>query len=182
MVSRSNRNVGVAIIVVIVAIIAGAIIASAVNNHKATIKLTPAKSTTNTSSAAAGSVTPNTSPSQGTVTVAQPQTATTTSTTSTPQPTPSCYTAAQAASEEGQSGCVQFTGYAYTSDSGQMYLDQYTSAPYGFSVWIPAGTSGGSSIMNEYSGQSIDVTGSIVNYNGEPEIEVTSASQITQAN
>jgi DNA/RNA endonuclease YhcR with UshA esterase domain len=36
--------------------------------------------------------------------------------------------------------------------------------------------------MNEYSGQSIDVTGSIVNYNGEPEIEVTSASQITQAN
>lgn len=93
----------------------------------------------------------------------------------------SCYTASQAASEKGQSGCVQFTGYAYTSGSGQMYLDQSTSAPYGFSAWIPAGTSGGSSIINEYSGKDIDVTGSIVNYNGEPEIEVTSASQITLA-
>lgn len=95
--------------------------------------------------------------------------------------TPSCYTASQAASEEGQTGCVQFTGYAYTSYSGQMYLDQYTSAPYGFSVWIPAGYSFGPSLLNQYSGQNIDVTGSIVNYNGEPEIEVTSASQITLA-
>ena len=96
---------------------------------------------------------------------------------------PTCISPSQAANDEGngQSECVQFTGYAYTSDSGQMYLDQSTSAPYGFSVWIPAGTSGGSSIINQYSGQSIDVTGSIVNYNGEPEIEVTSASQITVA-
>lgn len=112
----------------------------------------------------------------------QTSTATTQAPATTPQtPTPNCYTASQAASEEGQSGCVQFTGYAYTSYSGQMYLDQYTSAPYGFSVWIPAGTSGGSSIINQYSGQNIDVTGSIVNYNGEPEIEVTSASQIRLA-
>ena len=99
----------------------------------------------------------------------------------TPVSTPSCYTAAQAAREEGQSGCVEFTGYAYTSDSGQMYLDQYTSAPYGFSAWIPAGTPGGSLWLNEYSGQSVDVTGNITNYNGEPEIEVTSASQIQLA-
>ena len=114
------------------------------------------------------------------------------STNSTPTPSPntqtpsqptasSCYTAAQAASEEGQTGCVQFTGYAYTSGSGQMYLDQSTSAPYGFSAYIPAGSSFGSSVLSQYSGQSIDVTGSIINYNGEPEIEVTSASQITLA-
>ena len=96
-------------------------------------------------------------------------------------PTPSCYTAAQAASEEGQTGCVQFTGYSYTSYSGQMYLDQYTSAPYGFSVWIPAGTSGGSSLLSQYNGQAIDVIGTITSYNGEPEIEVTSASQIKVA-
>jgi len=95
--------------------------------------------------------------------------------------TPSCYTADQAASEEGQTGCVQFTGYAYTSGSGQMYLDQSTSAPYGFSAYIPAGSSFGPSLLNQYSGENIDVTGSIVNYNGEPEIEVTSASQITLA-
>ena len=95
--------------------------------------------------------------------------------------TPSCYTADQAASEEGQTGCVQFTGYAYTSGSGQMYLDQSTSAPYGFSAYIPAGSAFGPSLLNQYSGQSIDVTGSIVNYNGEPEIVVNSASQITLA-
>jgi hypothetical protein len=65
--------------------------------------------------------------------------------------------------------------------SGQMYLDQSTSAPYGFSAYIPAGTSFGPSVLSQYSGQSIDVTGSIINYNGEPEIEVTSASQITLA-
>lgn len=99
----------------------------------------------------------------------------------TQQSTPSCIPASQAASQEGQNGCVQFIGYAYTSGSGQMYLDQSTSAPYGFSVWIPAGTSGGSSLINQYSGQNIDVTGSITNYNGEPEIEVTSSSQIQLA-
>ncbi len=93
----------------------------------------------------------------------------------------SCISVDQAASDEGQTGCVQFTGYAYTSDSGQMYLDQSTSAPYGFSAYIPAGSSFGPSLLNQYSGQSIDVTGSIINYNGEPEIEVTSASQITLA-
>ena len=95
--------------------------------------------------------------------------------------TPSCISADQAANAEGQDGCVQFTGYAYTSSSGQMYLDQSLSAPYGFSAYIPAGSSFGSSVLSQYSGQSIDVTGSIINYNGEPEIVVKSASQITLA-
>jgi hypothetical protein len=94
---------------------------------------------------------------------------------------PSCYTAAQAASEEGQTGCVQYVGYAYTSSRGEMYLDQSTSAPYGFSAYIPAGTSFGPSVLNQYSGQEIDVTGSITPYDGEPEIVVTSASQIQVA-
>ena len=102
----------------------------------------------------------------------------------TQQHTPStCISPSQAANDEGngQSECVQFTGYAYTSGSGQMYLDQSTSAPYGFSAYIPAGSAFGPSLLNQYSGQSIDVTGSIVNYNGEPEIVVNSASQITLA-
>lgn len=104
------------------------------------------------------------------------------STPQTTQPsTPSCVSAGQATNEEGQNGCVQFTGYAYTSSSGQMYLDQSESAPYGFSVWIPAGSSFGPSLLSKYSGESIDVTGSITNYNGEPEIEVTNASQIQLA-
>ncbi len=102
-------------------------------------------------------------------------------TTTPAQTTSSCSPVSQAASLEGTSGCVQFTGYAYTSDSGQMYLDQSTSAPYGFSAYIPAGSSFGPSLLNQYSGQSIDVTGSIVNYNGEPEIVVNSTSQITAA-
>ena len=138
---------------------------------------------------AASKKTPDNNPGSGaTVSPSQPNGS---SASSAPSATPSktgssttpasCYTASQAASEEGQTGCVQFTGYAYTSDSGQMYLDQSTSAPYGFSAYIPAGSSFGPSLLNQYSGQNIDVTGSIINYNGEPEIEVTSASQITLA-
>jgi len=120
--------------------------------------------------------TQSSTPSQTPTTTTQAPAATT------PQPsTPSCYTAAQASAEEGNSGCVQFTGYAYTSSSGQMYLDQSLSAPYGFSAYIPAGSSFGPSLLNQYSGQNIDVTGSIVNYNGEPEIVVNSASQILLA-
>lgn len=98
-----------------------------------------------------------------------------------PPLTPKCFTASQSAKEEGQSGCVQFVGYEYTSYSGQMYLDQSTSPPYGFSVYIPAGTSFVPELLNEYSGKDIDVNGYIQNYYGEPEIEVTAASQITLA-
>jgi hypothetical protein len=93
----------------------------------------------------------------------------------------SCYSASQAAGEEGQSGCVQFTGYQYTSSRGSMYLDQSTSAPYGFSAYIPAGSSFGPSLLNEYSGKLVDVTGSITSYDGEPEIVVSNASQVTLA-
>jgi len=119
--------------------------------------------------------------SVGSSSTSSPSTAPATATPA-PQPAaPSCYTASQASAEEGNSGCVQFTGYAYTSSSGQMYLDQSLSAPYGFSAYIPAGSSFGSSLLSQYSGQNIDVTGSIVNYNGEPEIVVNSASQITLA-
>jgi hypothetical protein len=99
------------------------------------------------------------------------------------QSAPSCISASQAVNNEdnGQSECVQFVGYAYTSSRGEMYLDQATSAPYGFSVYIPAGYSFGPSLLNKYSGESIDVTGSITNYRGEPEIEVTSPSQVQAA-
>ncbi len=95
----------------------------------------------------------------------------------------SCWTAAQSWNEEGQTGCVTFTGYADTSDSGQMYLNQ-DSSDYadGFSVWIPAGESFGQSTLNQYSGQQISVTGTITKYDGAPEIEVTQASQIQAAN
>ncbi len=104
------------------------------------------------------------------------------SVTSSQETTSNCSPVSQAASLENTSGCIQFTGYAYTSpSSGSMYLDQSTSAPYGFSAYIPAGSSFGPSLLNQYSGQSIDVTGSIINYNGEPEIVVNSASQITLA-
>ena len=98
-----------------------------------------------------------------------------------PPSTPSCSPASSAAGLEGTTACINFTGYAYTSSRGEMYLDQYTSAPYGFSVYIQAGSSFGPGVLSQYSGQSIDVTGAITNYNGEPEIEVYSASQIQAA-
>jgi len=97
-------------------------------------------------------------------------------------PKSNCFTAAQAWSEIGSTGCVTFTGYSYISYSGQMYLDQNVNDyANGFSVWIPAGESFGSSILEEYSGVPINVSGTISSYNGAPEIEVTDASQITPA-
>lgn len=183
MAAPTNKYTRLIVAIVVIGVIAGISVAVAANKNKtANYQLTPAKSTTSASSPSAS--TTNTTNSSTQTSSTQPQTTSSTSTTTTPttQPaTPTCFTASQAASEEGQSGCVQFTGYAYTSDSGQMYLDQYSSAPYGFSAWIPAGTSDGASLLSQYSGQSIDVTGYIQNYKGEPEIEVTSASQITLA-
>lgn len=159
--------------VIIIGVIIGLSIKSHQNNsHDSQIQSnnssSPSSVATNNSTTSPDSTNPSTS--QNTTTPA------TTNTTAT------CYTASQATNEIGQTGCVQFTGYAYTSYSGQMYLDQSLSAPYGFSAYIPAGSSFGPSLLNQYSGQNIDVTGSIVNYNGEPEIEVTSASQIQSAN
>lgn len=169
--------IGGVFLLVIIIIIAGN--AASKKSSTDTLASSTAKSSAPSSSSTSNPTTTPTitaTPVQGTpVAIPSP-------TTTTPAPsTPSCYTTSQAASEEGQTGCVQFTGYAYTSDSGQMYLDQYASAPYGFSVWIPAGTSGGSTWLNEYSGQNIDITGTITNYDGEPEIEVTTASQIQTA-
>lgn len=111
----------------------------------------------------------------------QPSTNQTQSQTST-NSAPSCFTAAQSWNEIGQTGCVTFTGYAYTSSSGQMYLDQDpNNYSNGFSVWIPAGESFGPSILNQYSGVQINVSGSITQYDGAPEIIVTDASQIQLA-
>ena len=102
---------------------------------------------------------------------------------STPAPAaPSCFPAAQAASKEGQNGCIQFmVGYTYTSAKGEMYLDQYSDYTSGFSVWIPSGYSFGPAALSQYANKTIDVTGQITSYNGAPEIEVTSASQIQLA-
>lgn len=95
---------------------------------------------------------------------------------------PTCYTAAQAWNEEGQTGCVTMTvGYTYAASSGNDYLDQYQDYSSGVGVWIPSGYSFGSSLLNKYSGQTINVSGTITQYDGAPEIEVTSPSQITLA-
>jgi hypothetical protein len=96
-----------------------------------------------------------------------------------PQTTNSnCITPAQAKKKAGTATCVQFTGYADKSGKGQMYLDQQTSYPYGFSVYVPAGSSFGPALLSSYSAKLIDVTGTITQYDGEPEIEVTSPAQI----
>jgi hypothetical protein len=160
--SKSENNaVGVIIFVVIVGVISGAIFGDHLYRvHQAKLS------------------TANSGPYSGGTTNPSPTT-TTNPTPSTPSST--CMSASAAASAEDQSGCVTFTGYQYTSSKGEMYLDQSTTYPYGFAVWIPAGTSFGPSVLNQYSGEEIDVTGPITNYKGEPQIEVTSASQITAA-
>lgn len=94
----------------------------------------------------------------------------------------SCLTAAQASHEIGQTGCVTFTGYALTTPNGQMYLvDGKSGSLNSFSVWLPKGESLGPVVLKQYSATSISVTGAITQYNNEPQIEVTSASQIQKA-
>jgi hypothetical protein len=94
-----------------------------------------------------------------------------------------CISADQAATNEGKSTCVELTvGYTYVSAAGNAYLDQYDgsgSNGYGFSVWMPSSDSFGSSEINQYANKTVDVTGTITKYDGEPEIEVTNPSQIT---
>ncbi len=109
---------------------------------------------------------------------------TSTPVTDTPQapaatPTPPCFTAAQSWNEIGQSGCVEFTvGSTYVSSRCNAYLDQYSDYSSGFSAWIPDGCSLGNALISEYANKTIEVSGSITRYDGAPEIEVTSASQV----
>lgn len=108
---------------------------------------------------------------------------TTTATTTTTRPTTTtvapCFSSAQAAAEIGQAGCVRFTvGNAYTSSSGQMYLNEFSNYASGFSVWIPAGNAFGAALLTMYANKTIVVSGTITSYNGAPEIVVTDASQV----
>ena len=96
--------------------------------------------------------------------------------------TSKCFTASQAWNEIGQSGCVQFNvGYTDVSAAGNEYLDQYANYSTGVEVWIPAGYSFGAGDTTEYANQTIRVTGVITSYEGAPQIEVTSPSQISLA-
>jgi hypothetical protein len=81
------------------------------------------------------------------------------------------------------SGCVQFrVGYTYVSATGNSYLDQFENYTSGFGVWIPAGYSFGAAAVNTYQNETIQVSGTITSYEGAPQIEVTSPSQIVTVN
>jgi hypothetical protein len=96
--------------------------------------------------------------------------------------TPPCFTGAQAFNEIGQIGCVKYTvGSTYTSERGEMYLDQYSDYTSGFSAWIPAGYSFGPALLTTYANQTIIVSGTITSYEGAPEIVVTDPSQVRSA-
>ena len=163
--------IGAVVVIVIIGVAIGAHIHQSTNSSDDSQTNTASNSVSNT----AGS---NTADSNTTDTNS---TQTSNATDNSSSTTSSCIGADQASSEIGSSECVQFTGYAYTSSRGEMYLDQSLSAPYGFSAYIPAGTSFGQSLLNEYSGKSVDVSGTITSYDGEPEIVVTSASQVQLA-
>lgn len=95
---------------------------------------------------------------------------------------PQCFTAAQAWQEFNQTGCVTFTvGYTYESDEGNCYLDQYPDYTQGIEVWIPYDENFGPQLISEYADETIDVSGTIVDYYGTPEIIVTSPSQVELA-
>jgi hypothetical protein len=96
--------------------------------------------------------------------------------------TQGCFSAEQSWHEIGQRGCVTFSvGYTYASSRCNAYLDQYSNYSSGFSVWIPDGCGLGATLLSEYANKTIQVTGTITQYSGAPEIEVTDSSQIQLA-
>lgn len=179
-----GTKVTIAIFVIFLLIIIGSIISQ--YNKSPTVADQSVKKSTKSTSSKSDNLT-ITDPSTATTSpsTSGSSTSTTAPATTTPAQTApsisSCSPVSDAASMEGSTGCIQFTGYAYTSSRGEMYLDQYSSAPYGFSAYIPAGTSFGPSLISQYSGQPVDVTGTITTYDGEPEIIVTNSSQIQPA-
>ena len=93
-----------------------------------------------------------------------------------------CFTASQAWNEIGQSGCVRFNvGYTDISAAGNAYLDQFSDYSTGVEVWIPASYSFGAGDTTKYANKTVRVTGIITSYEGAPQIEVTSPSQISLA-
>ncbi len=93
-----------------------------------------------------------------------------------------CISATQARSHIGQHKCIEYkVGYTYTSWRGNTFLDQYQAYRNGFSVYIPDGSGLSSNTARSYLGKTIDVTGTITLYKGEPEIEVADPSQVKLA-
>jgi hypothetical protein len=58
-------------------------------------------------------------------------------------------------------------------------LDQFSDYSTGVEVWIPAGYSFGAGDTIKFANKTIRVTGVITSYEGAPQIEVTSLSQIS---
>jgi hypothetical protein len=96
------------------------------------------------------------------------------------QPSP-CKTPAQAAQEIGQVDCIGYTGYAYVLPSGQSCLTQDQATLNGFAACIPPYKTFGRSILKQYSGKAIVVTGAITKSTSGVQIEVNNIQQIQAA-
>lgn len=91
-----------------------------------------------------------------------------------------CYTAQEASSHVGQTGCVDYhVGYTYETSAGTKFLDQYQDYSSGFVGYIPYNSSAEQDInLNDYNDKDIQVSGTIATYNGYTEIEIDNSSQV----
>jgi hypothetical protein len=96
------------------------------------------------------------------------------------QPSP-CKTPSQAAQEIGQVDCIGYTGYAYVPSSSQSCLTQNQNTLNGFAACIPSYKTFGHSILKQYSGKAIVVTGAITKSTSGIQIEVNNVQQIQAA-
>ncbi len=96
-------------------------------------------------------------------------------------PTSSCIDSQEAYNEYGKSTCVEYyVGFATTSKNGNVFLDEKTNYTSGFSVTIYSNNvSKFNDPVTQYSNKTIDVSGTIAQYQGHPEIIVSDPSQIS---
>jgi hypothetical protein len=93
---------------------------------------------------------------------------------------PSSYTALEAAKHVGEMATVtDKVDCVQRSDNGNVFLNMGgKSATQAFTAVIPSGNSAQFSHLQQYEGRTVAVSGKIVSYRGNPEIVVTSPSQL----
>lgn len=88
-----------------------------------------------------------------------------------------CYTPNTVRRHYGENACVDYTvGYVYETSAGTQFLDEKSDYADGFVGYIPYNAE--HLDINSLEGKNIKVTGQIQEYNGYPEIVISSASQV----
>lgn len=90
-----------------------------------------------------------------------------------------CYTPETVRNHYGETDCVDFqVGYTFETSGGTKFIDEKVDYQNGFVVYIPRDSEFSTVALSQFDGKTVKVTGLINSYNGYPQIEATSYSQV----